>query len=99
MKIAGPGILAKILLMPIFMCLHSKGLFTKPEGNYLSIISLSSGLLQQIPGAVYWPAAGLYNITGGCAATANQPTVSFQLGTKFYAIPPNLWVIKVCVRA
>ena len=51
--------------------------------------------VQLLPGAVYWPDAGLYNITGNCQNLQSLPNITVTFGGQDFDIPPALWVIKV----
>ncbi len=57
----------------------------------------SRGLMQAIPGAVYWDSAGVYNLTSciDAAYLAGLPVISIFLGDLQYALQPTDYAIQV----
>jgi hypothetical protein len=52
-------------------------------------------LVQAIPGMVYWEDAGLYNVSGGCAAIPSLPPLTFTIDNVDYTLSPEQYILQV----
>lgn len=55
-------------------------------------------LVQAIPGMVYWGDAGLYNVSGGCAAIPSLPPLTFTIDNVDYTLSPEQYILQVILR-
>ena len=51
--------------------------------------------VQVIPGMVYWSDAGVYNLSGGCAAVPTLPPLTFTIDGSDYTLTPQQYVLQV----
>ncbi len=44
---------------------------------------------------VFWEEAGLYNVTGGCAAVPSLPPLTFTIDSVDYTLSPQQYILQV----
>ncbi|BDA43815.1 Cathepsin E [Coccomyxa sp. Obi] len=55
----------------------------------------AAAINQAIPGMVFWEDAGVYNVSGGCAAIPTLPPLTFTIDGADYTLTPQQYVLEL----